>query len=100
MNNPTNNVLGTPRPIHVTERNERDAIEMLQKRPKDKPFALTVAFFAPHSVRVNSPLLEAVLLVLVVLSHHYSLPTFYVCSGTDTPINICHKMKHSACTRV
>ena len=48
-----NNISGTPRPIHVTERNERDALEMLQKRPKDKPFALTVAFFAPHSVRVK-----------------------------------------------
>ena len=40
---------GNPRPIHVTERNERDALEMLKNRPKDQPFALTVAFFAPHS---------------------------------------------------
>ncbi|CAB9517658.1 Extracellular sulfatase SULF-1 [Seminavis robusta] len=40
---------GNPRPIHVTERNENDAIEALKKRPKEKPFVLTVAFFAPHS---------------------------------------------------
>ena len=35
--------------IHVTEKNARDAIEFLQARPKDKPFALTVGFFAPHA---------------------------------------------------
>ena len=40
---------GNPRPIHVTERNERDALDMLRTRPKDKPFVLTLAFFAPHS---------------------------------------------------
>ncbi len=36
--------------IHVTQRNERDAIAFLRGRPKDKPFALTVAFFAAHAV--------------------------------------------------
>lgn len=36
--------------IHVTKRNERDALEFLKKRPKDKPFALTVSFFATHAV--------------------------------------------------
>jgi arylsulfatase A-like enzyme len=35
--------------IHVTEKNARDAIEFLQARPKDKSFALTVGFFAPHA---------------------------------------------------
>jgi len=35
--------------IHVTEKNERDALEFLQTRPEDKPFYLTVSFFAPHA---------------------------------------------------
>jgi arylsulfatase A-like enzyme len=35
--------------IHVTEKNARDAIEFLQARPKDRSFALTVGFFAPHA---------------------------------------------------
>jgi arylsulfatase len=35
--------------IHVTRRNERDALEFLAKRPKDKPFYLNVAFFTPHA---------------------------------------------------
>jgi arylsulfatase A-like enzyme len=35
--------------IHVTQKNERDAIEFLRARPQDKPFLLTVAFFAPHA---------------------------------------------------
>ena len=35
--------------MHVTQRNEADALEFLQKRPKDRPFCLTVAFFAPHA---------------------------------------------------
>jgi len=35
--------------IHVTERNARDAIAFLQARPKDRSFALTVGFFAPHA---------------------------------------------------
>lgn len=36
-------------PIHVTQRNENDALEFLRTRPADKPFCLTVAFFATHA---------------------------------------------------
>jgi arylsulfatase A-like enzyme len=35
--------------VHVTEKNARDAIEFLQARPKDRSFALTIGFFAPHA---------------------------------------------------
>ena len=35
--------------IHVTRRNENDALEFLRTRPADKPFCLTVAFFATHA---------------------------------------------------
>jgi arylsulfatase len=35
--------------IHVTEKNARDSLEFLQSRPKDKPFALAVGFFAAHA---------------------------------------------------
>jgi len=35
--------------IHITQKNEKDAMEFLTKRPKDKPFCLTVAFFATHA---------------------------------------------------
>lgn len=35
--------------IHVTDRNANDAIEFLRTRPKDKPFNLSVSFFAPHA---------------------------------------------------
>lgn len=35
--------------IHVTKRNENDAMEFLGERPKDKPFCLTLAFFATHA---------------------------------------------------
>ena len=35
--------------IHVTKKNENDAMEFLSKRPQDKPFALTLAFFATHA---------------------------------------------------
>ncbi|MDA7675264.1 sulfatase-like hydrolase/transferase, partial [Akkermansiaceae bacterium] len=35
--------------IHVTQRNENDAMKFLKKRPKDQPFCLTVAFFATHA---------------------------------------------------
>ncbi len=35
--------------VHVTEWNQRDALEFLQNRPKDKPFCLKVSFFAPHA---------------------------------------------------
>jgi arylsulfatase len=35
--------------IHVTRKNERDAIDFLRTRPSDTPFCLTVAFFATHA---------------------------------------------------
>jgi arylsulfatase len=35
--------------VHVTEKNARDSLEFLQSRPKDKPFALGVGFFAAHA---------------------------------------------------
>lgn len=35
--------------IHVTRKNENDALEFLSARPKDKPFCLTLAFFATHA---------------------------------------------------
>ena len=35
--------------IHVTQKNENDALEFLQTRPADKPFCLTLAFFATHA---------------------------------------------------
>jgi arylsulfatase len=35
--------------IHVTQKNEGDAIDFLRARPADKPFCLTVAFFAAHA---------------------------------------------------
>ena len=35
--------------IHVTKKNETDALEFLRNRPTDKPFCLTVAFFATHA---------------------------------------------------
>jgi arylsulfatase A-like enzyme len=36
-------------PIHVTKKNENDALEFLKNRPTDKPFCLTLAFFATHA---------------------------------------------------
>ncbi|WP_390888665.1 sulfatase family protein [Frigoriglobus tundricola] len=36
-------------PVHVTQLNESDALEFLRTRPKDKPFGLTLAFFAAHA---------------------------------------------------
>lgn len=39
--------------IHVTQRNENDAMEFLTKRPSDKPFVLTLAFFATHAEDEN-----------------------------------------------
>lgn len=39
--------------IHVTRKNENDALEFLRTRPKDKPFCLTLAFFAPHAEDQN-----------------------------------------------
>lgn len=35
--------------IHITKRNENDAMEFLTQRPSDKPFVLTLAFFATHA---------------------------------------------------
>lgn len=35
--------------VHVTAQNEADALAFLRTRPADKPFFLTVAFFAPHA---------------------------------------------------
>ena len=35
--------------IHVTQKNENDALEFLRTKPADKPFCLTVAFFATHA---------------------------------------------------
>jgi arylsulfatase A-like enzyme len=35
--------------IHVTQKNENDAMEFLKTRPADKPFCLTLAFFATHA---------------------------------------------------
>jgi len=40
-------------PIHVTKKNEKDALEFLRTRPKDQPFCLTVAFFAAHAEDEN-----------------------------------------------
>lgn len=39
--------------IHVTRKNEDDALEFLATRPKDKPFCLTLAFFATHAEDSN-----------------------------------------------
>lgn len=35
--------------IHVTDKNLHDAIHFLENRPKDKPFCLSVSFFAAHA---------------------------------------------------
>jgi arylsulfatase A-like enzyme len=35
--------------VHVTEKNARDSLEFLRSRPKDRPFALAVGFFAAHA---------------------------------------------------
>lgn len=35
--------------IHVTAKNEQDALDFLRTRPADKPFCLTVCFFAAHA---------------------------------------------------
>ncbi len=39
--------------IHVTQKNENDSLEFLRTRPADKPFCLTLAFFAPHAEDTN-----------------------------------------------
>ncbi len=35
--------------IHVTQKNENDALEFLRTRPRGQPFCLTLAFFATHA---------------------------------------------------
>ncbi|QDU58611.1 sulfatase family protein [Aeoliella mucimassa] len=40
--------------MHVTARNDRDALKFLNDRPRDKPFCLVTSFFAPHA-EDNSP---------------------------------------------
>ncbi len=35
--------------IHVTQKNEEDALEFLRTRPSGQPFCLTLAFFATHA---------------------------------------------------
>ena len=35
--------------VHVTEQNARDSVEFLRTRPRDKPFLLSVGYFAPHA---------------------------------------------------
>lgn len=39
--------------IHVTAKNQADALDFMSARPKDKPFCLTVAFFATHAEDPN-----------------------------------------------
>jgi arylsulfatase len=39
--------------VHVTRKNENDALEFLRTAPRDKPFCLTVAFFATHAEDEN-----------------------------------------------
>lgn len=39
--------------IHVTKKNENDAMEFLRARPKEKPFVLTLAFVATHAEDQN-----------------------------------------------
>lgn len=36
-------------PVHVTEKHARDSLEFLRSRPKDRPFLLSVGYFAPHA---------------------------------------------------
>lgn len=39
--------------VHVTRRNENDSLQFLRTRPREKPFCLTVAFFATHAEDKN-----------------------------------------------
>jgi arylsulfatase A-like enzyme len=39
--------------IHVTRKNERDALAFLRTRPRGKPFCLTLSFFATHAEDEN-----------------------------------------------
>jgi Sulfatase len=43
---------------HVTDLNGEDAMKFLYNRPKDKPFALKVAFFATHAIDYHYPSYE------------------------------------------
>ncbi len=36
-------------PVHVTQKNQNDALAFLKQRPAEKPFCLTVGFFATHA---------------------------------------------------
>ena len=36
--------------VHTTKMSENNGIEFLKNRPRDKPFMLSVCYFAPHSV--------------------------------------------------
>jgi arylsulfatase len=40
--------------VHVTQKNENDALDFLRMRPANQPFCLTVAFFATHAEDQNS----------------------------------------------
>jgi arylsulfatase A-like enzyme len=40
--------------IHITAKNLRDSLEFLKDRPQDKPFCLSVSFFAAHA-QDNAP---------------------------------------------
>jgi arylsulfatase len=40
-------------PVHVTKQNELDALEFLAQKPAEKPFCLTLAFFATHAEDQN-----------------------------------------------
>ena len=35
--------------VHVTEKNARDSLEFLRRRPRDRPFVLSVGYFAAHA---------------------------------------------------
>jgi arylsulfatase A-like enzyme len=35
--------------VHVTAQNARDSLDFLRDRPRDRPFLLTVGYFAPHA---------------------------------------------------
>jgi arylsulfatase A-like enzyme len=75
--------------IHVTDRNERDTLRFLEDRPKDRPFCLTLAFFATHAEDPNpkqylyqpesAPLYEGVTIPVPATAteaHFRALPPF------------------------
>jgi arylsulfatase len=82
--------------VHVTEQNARDALEFLQKRPRDRPFLLSVGFFAPHAEDNapeqylpqdwSGPLYAGVTVPLSALAgerHLQSLPPFLSSSANE-----------------